>query len=348
MVVHENRVIETLAGALPRSTDQIGGLQESDAELFRIPGFDGVLAATTDAIVEEIQMGLYEDPYLIGWMTVAVNASDLAAVGAQPLGMLVNETLPPDITESTAEMIQRGIGDAARAAGLPILGGDTNTSAVMQMGGTALGLISEGEPMTRRGCRPGDLVFSSGRLGLGTVYAVARLGRDVFRQLPDFDFRPESRLELGGVVREFASACIDTSDGALAALDQLTRLNEVGFRLDTTEALHPAAAELAHTAGLPPWMMLAGLHGEFELLFTVPPERAGEMLDATDAIDKTDATCHPVLVGSVVSESQISADGCDGPVLLDTGAIRNLFANPIHDLTSCIAQLMTMEEPCTQ
>ena len=87
-VVHENALVESLVRALPRSLDQANGLGESDAELLRLPGTDLLLAITTDAIVEEIEAGLYRDPYLIGWMTVMSSASDLAAVGADPLGIL--------------------------------------------------------------------------------------------------------------------------------------------------------------------------------------------------------------------------------------------------------------------
>lgn len=78
----EVALLERLAGGFARSHLQCNQRHESDAELIRLPGSRSVLALTTDAISEEIESGLYADPYLIGWMTVMVNASDLAAVGA--------------------------------------------------------------------------------------------------------------------------------------------------------------------------------------------------------------------------------------------------------------------------
>ena len=94
--VLENAYIERLVRELPRSPLQLNRLQEADAELIRLPGTTAVVALKTDAIVEEIETGLYADPWLLGWMAVTVNASDLAAVGAEPVGVLLNETLAPD------------------------------------------------------------------------------------------------------------------------------------------------------------------------------------------------------------------------------------------------------------
>ena len=87
----ENSSIKNLVKIFSRSPLQQNRLHESDAELINLPGTNITLAITMDSIVEEIEAGLYTDPYLIGWMTVMVNASDLAAVGAKPLGILINE-----------------------------------------------------------------------------------------------------------------------------------------------------------------------------------------------------------------------------------------------------------------
>jgi len=91
-IVRENALVESLVRALPRSSLQRNGVGESDAELVRLPGSDLLLAITNDAIVEEIEIGLYRDPYLIGWVTVVASASDLAAVGADPVGILLSQT----------------------------------------------------------------------------------------------------------------------------------------------------------------------------------------------------------------------------------------------------------------
>ncbi len=341
--VLENILIEGLVDGMPRSDDQIGGLQESDAELVRLPGTGDLLAITTDSIAEEIEMGLYEDPYLIGWMAVIVNASDLAAVGASPVGVLLSETLPIDLPDADRARLQTGIRDACAACRLPVLGGDTNVARHFQVGATAVGLVRGGVPLTRVGSRPGDVVFSTGLLGLGNCYALTRLNAHLAQSAPRISYRPEPRLREGAVVRAFATACIDTSDGPLAAIDQLQRLNDVGFNLNVDEAIHPAARQLAESAGIPSWMMLAGLHGEFELLFTVPRERIDGILYGAESNG-----WRFVRVGEVVAERGVRIDDNDCRLSLDTGGIRNLFSEPTADVEPIIGRLKKMVKPCTQ
>jgi thiamine-monophosphate kinase len=317
--IRENALIERLAGSFSRSPLQLNALQESDAELIRLPGTELVLALKTDLIVEEIETGLYDDPYLIGWMAVMANASDLAAVGAQPVGVLLAETIPPEAEAGFLAKLQAGVRDACAVCGLHVLGGDTNYSAHMQVGAFALGLIPNGAPMTRIGCQAGDLLYSSGALGQGSVYAFCKLqgeGRDAAA------FRPVARIREGQAVRLFASCCMDTSDGALATLDQLMRLNGVGFRLSTPleKILHPDALALARSRSLAPWMLLAGPHGEFELLFTVRSDREPQFLECADALG-----WHPLCLGAAMTEPAIHVVAGTGTTVLDTATIRNLF-----------------------
>ena len=97
---------------------------------------------------------------------------------------------------------------------------------------------------------------------------------------PVFPFRPQARTEVGSFLGGLASTAMDTSDGVLATLDELARANGVGF-LVTAEPgslLHPRAREELGRRGIPPWLALAGCHGEFELVFTVPAEKEGRLL----------------------------------------------------------------------
>jgi thiamine-monophosphate kinase len=347
-VILENALIERLARGLPRSPLQVNGLQESDAELVRLPGTSLVLAVKTDCIVEEIESGLYKDPELIGWMAVTVNASDLAAVGAEPLGIVLAETLPPGTGDEFVGALKLGIGAACERYALPVLGGDTNFSAHMQIGGCAIGLIREGPLITRVGCRPGDRLYASGPLGAGSAFAFAELGSGAREAAPGAGvggansaapFRPVARLAEGAIVRRFGSACMDTSDGVLATLDQLLRLNGVGFRVDRPpeELLTRAALVSARAARVPPWMMLAGPHGEFELVFTVPGPRAAAFEDAA-----AQAGWLPLVLGDVVAEPGVTLafDGGRGP--LDTGAVRNLFAEVAGDVGRYVEGLLRL------
>jgi thiamine-monophosphate kinase len=331
----ENAYIERLVRGLPRSPLQLNRLQEADAELIRLPGTAAVLALKADSIVEEIETGLYADPYLLGWMTVTVSASDLAAVGAEPVGILLNETLPPGVDEHYLAELQRGIGEACEGYDLPVLGGDTNFSAHVQVGSFALGVIPDGRPVTRVGCRPGDHLYASGSLGGGGAYALAVLG-PATGERPRY--RPRARLGEGALLRPFATCCMDTSDGALPALDQLARLNGVGFRIEgRVEALLDGPARKV-AAGFPAWTLLAGPHGEFELLFTIPPDRRAAFESAAAA-----ASWSPLRLGSVTAEAAISLtfDGTSVPV--DTARVRNLFASVGGDVHAYVGGLLEMD-----
>ncbi|UCF18631.1 MAG: thiamine-monophosphate kinase [Gemmatimonadota bacterium] len=341
----ENRLIERLALGFTRAPHQLNATRESDAELIRLPGTDVVLALTTDGVVEEIEAGLYRDPYLIGWMTVMVNASDLAAVGAQPLGLLLNQTLKPDLDDRYLDRLQTGIRDACEACGLHVLGGDVNFSARLQMSATALGLIPDGRLLTRRGCQPGDRLFASAPLGLGSAFALQALvqrGADRAArprgggQPAGLEYRPAARLREGGLLRAHATCCMDTSDGVIPTLDELMRLNGTGFRVDAPleSILHAGAVQLTRAAGLPDWLLLAGPHGEFELLFTVP-EAAGETFLAA----ARERDWRPLELGVVTANDGLELNGRR----LDTARVRNLFTLVGGDVEAYVRELLALD-----
>ena len=333
----ENRFINQLARSLPRSPLQCNRPHESDAELMQLPDTPFVLALKVDSIVEEIETGLYSDPYTIGWMAVTSSISDLAAVGAKPLGILISETLPPDLDKVSLEKLQRGIADACDSYGIGVLGGDTNFSGSMQISGFAIGIISGTEPLKRTGLSPGDNLFASAPLGAGSAYAFTKLTSSGMTS-EGLPFKPLARVRQGMVAREYASACMDTSDGALATLDQLMRLNKVGFRIEWRDnCLHEMALSVARAGGIPPWVMLAGLHGEFELLFTVPPQKTDSFLKASSAIGWV-----PIKLGTVIAEPCIELVDGDCVRLLPSGEIRNLFSEVNGDMKVYVERLLNI------
>ena len=330
------RLLDRLAAGFARSPAQCNAQHEADAELVRLPGDAAVLAITTDAISEEIASGLYTDFHLIGWMTVLVNASDLAAVGAEPLGILLNQTLTPDLADAAIDRLQRGIREASVAAGLPVLGGDTNFGPHVHMAATAVGLLTGGRLLTRRGATPGELLFTSGPLGLGGAFALARFSGGVIEQPC---FRPRPRLAEGRLVRRYASCCMDTSDGVITALHELSRVNGVGFALDRPLAavLHPQAVAAARAARLPPQLLLAGPHGEFELLFTLPRETLPAFRRSAAALGWT-----PVQLGQVTPSPGLWIGSGAQAVVLDAWAIREAYRETGGDLGRYRARLMQL------
>ncbi|MEW5924921.1 MAG: thiamine-phosphate kinase [Candidatus Zixiibacteriota bacterium] len=339
--IYENELISMLARKLPRAPHQINSLHESDAELISLPGSDIILAVTFDSIVEEIQTGLYRNPYLIGWMMVTVSASDLAAVGAKPIGIMLTETIRPESSDEFLNKLQSGIGKACEKYGLYVLGGDTNISDKMQMGATAIGIIADGRYMTRRGCNCGDLLFASGPLGIGSAFALInqlKKGRGWGKSI---EFMPVARLEEGRILRNYASCCMDTSDGALVTLDQLMRLNNVGFDIEMPleRILHPKAMKAAERYSLPLWTFLAGPHGEFELIFTIPEKYLDEFIMTSKRMKWS-----PIKMGRVTNKPEIRIVTGDMKVVLPTGRTRNLFDDVNHDGANYITELLAIDK----
>jgi len=177
---------------------------------------------------------------------------------------------------------------ACRAGNTAILGGDTNFGDRTILTGCAFGLVPKRRVITRRGCRPRDVVYASGRLGAGNALGLARLSGLPDAAFPENLYRPAPRIAEGRLVREYATGCMDTSDGLFATLVQLLRLNNVGFRIecDWQRLLCAPALELGRRAGVPGWAFAAAPHGEFELVATVAPDREHEFLAAAAAQGK--------------------------------------------------------------
>lgn len=274
--IAEVRAIDALIRAFPRRPDQLNGPHEADAELLPL-GPDRWLAATVDGLAGELAVGFYRDWYTAGWTLVQACLSDLAAVGATPLGVLLAITRGPD--GIVPERLTLGIADALRAEGVAALGGDLNDGVAPHLDATALGLVEGAPPLLRLGIRPGDALYATGPLGAGNALAIARLTGAPDDLWPEARYRPHARLAEGRAARGVARAAIDTNDGPMSVIDHLARLNGVGFRLDFDLArlLEPGAREAFAAAGLPAWALFAGEHGEYELIAAVAPEREGEL-----------------------------------------------------------------------
>jgi thiamine-monophosphate kinase len=152
----EFSLINTLTGTLARHPDQLNRTHEADAELLPL-GDGSVLASTVDTLIEEYALGFLRDPRVLGWTVVAQSLSDLAAVGADPLGVLLAVSLPRGNDHAWNQAFFQGVQDCVAHHGTFCLGGDTNFSDQPTFTCTALGRIPAGrKPLTRVGLRPGD------------------------------------------------------------------------------------------------------------------------------------------------------------------------------------------------
>ncbi len=240
-----------------------------DAAVLEIPAGQH-LVASTDTLIAGIHFPVDTLPYDIGYKCLAVNLSDLAAMGATPHWALLSLSLPqadPDWLQS----FTAGFKSLAQVFGVALVGGDT-TSGPLSVSLTALGVIEPGRQLLRSGAHPGDLIVVSGTLG-GAARILDLLSDDVAvserppldRQLLD---RPRPRVRLGRALVGYASACIDISDGLLADLGHLLEASGCAARL-ATDAL-PAPAVLAGLGDEQRWSYQLAGGDDYELLFTLP------------------------------------------------------------------------------
>lgn len=312
----ENIIINNLISGFERSPHQLNNPHESDAEIVQLSELK--LAITTDSISEEISTGLYDDPYLIGWMIVTVNISDLAAVGSKPIGIIISEIIPKDFNDEKIKQLQKGISDACKKYGTYVLGGDTNEGEKFVLTGTAIGIINNEKILSRVGCKPGDLLYSSGKLGIGNAYAISKL---ISKTNNLITYKPVARIKESELISEYASTCMDTSDGLISTLDQLMRLNNVGFEITESQEslIDDEAVNYSKKFNIPSWLFLAGQHGEFELVFTIPHNLKHEFLKEADKNG-----FYSVELGKVISEKEIRINLHEKSVAINSAFVRNL------------------------
>ena len=246
-----------------------------DAALVAPPPAGQVLAMAVDTLVEGVHF-LPDDPAdSVGHRALAVNLSDLAAMGAAPAWCLLSLTLART-DEAWLEGFAQGMASLARMHGVALIGGDT-TSGRLTVAVTVVGFVPAAMALRRDGARDGDVIFVSGSVGDAAAGLALRQGRirvsgaDA-RALQRRYLRPEPRVALGLALRGVASACIDVSDGLGGDLGKLCQASGVGADLQG-DAL-PLSAELcrAVSGGRRRGLALAG-GDDYELLFTVPPDR---------------------------------------------------------------------------
>ncbi|MDX1594620.1 MAG: thiamine-phosphate kinase, partial [Gammaproteobacteria bacterium] len=203
-----------------------------DAALLLPPGPGEVLAVTVDALVSGVHFDPDVEPDSLGHKALAVNLSDLAAMGATPAWFTLALTLP-GIDEAWVGRFARGLASLAEAHGVALVGGDT-TRGPLAVTIQAAGHVPAGEALRRDGARPGDAVCVTGTLGdaalaLRDPPGLAAGERDTLRERL---LRPTPRLAAGRALRGLAPAAIDLSDGLAADLGHVLVASGVGATLE--------------------------------------------------------------------------------------------------------------------
>ena len=253
----ERGVIEQLARLLPSRDDVTVGVGD-DTAVVRAGG-DTDFLLTSDPVVEGTHF-LPETPAeLAGRKAVGRSLSDIAAMGGDPLWAVIDLVAPPTTPVDRVLGLDAGAAQMAKAAGLAIVGGDTSGGSTLEAHVFIVGRVPVGTALLRSGARPGDRLYVTGRLG---------------GSLAGHHLTFEPRLAEGRWLREggWAGAMIDLSDGLATDLRHLLDESGVGAELDLSEVPLSEAARAASDSRGP--IEHALYDGEdFELLFTVPPDR---------------------------------------------------------------------------
>jgi len=259
-------------------SDVIAGIGD-DAALVAVPP-DTELVVATDTLVAGVHFPPGSPAASIGHRALAVNLSDLAAMGARAAWALLALTIPRAEEAWLAEFAA-GLAALARAHGVALVGGDT-TRGPLTVTVQLLGTVPPGAALRRCGGRAGDALFVSGTPGdaaAGLALEERRLAAEplALAYLRERFLRPTPRMALGERLRGHASACIDVSDGLLGDAGKLARASQTGVEISF--AAVPVSEPLVRAVGEEQARTLALTGGDdYELLFAVHPEKVSAML----------------------------------------------------------------------
>ena len=274
------------------------------------------LVVSTDMLVSGTHFFPDADPFLLGHKTLAVNLSDMAAMGAQPRWATLAVSLP-EVNEPWLKKFSEGFFSLAQQQGVELIGGDT-TRGPLNLCVTIMGEIPPGTALRRDGAQVGDDIWVSGKLG-DAALALAHMRNEV--QLSSADFaacggalhRPVPRVVLGIALRGVAHSAIDLSDGLLADLGHILESSGVGAKMEfeslpISDVLR-AVGLSASLNGVTRRCVLAG-GDDYELCFTAPSAKRAEIENISRQLDL------PLTrIGAIVAGSGCRVQAANGSVI---------------------------------
>ncbi|MEL6493663.1 MAG: thiamine-phosphate kinase [Cyanobacteria bacterium J06623_7] len=280
---------------------------------------DKSLVVTTDVLVDGVHFSdRTTSPFDIGWRAVAANLSDLAAMGASPLGLTVGLSLPGTQTVSWVETVYRGMSACLSTYQTHLVGGDICRSPVASLAITALGVVLPHQAIRRDAARSGDAIVVTGLHGLSRGGLELLLKPDtgisltpgVRDRLIKAHQRPVPRLDvlpyLARVAPETPVAGMDSSDGLADAVKQICQQSGVGARIDLVNLeILPGLREWVGEATAKSWLLYGG--EDFELVLCLPNPQAIALISEL----KGDAA----IIGKITTDPDIMAVDGDDPAI---------------------------------
>ena len=228
------------------------------------------LVICADTLVAGRHFPMNTDPHAIGWKAVAVNLSDIAAMGATPHSILLALSLP-QIDHDRLKAFSQGLYDCCDQFGVSLIGGDTTQSPHLTLSVTALGWVDIGQAIPRSGAKPGDLICVSGTVG-DAAFALQHLGHPLQKRL---DY-PTPRCQLGAALKGLAHSMIDISDGLAQDLGHILKASQVGAKLQLENL--PISPTLQTLDDAQKWQYALAGGDDYELCFTISPQNYEKLL----------------------------------------------------------------------
>ncbi|OTG85066.1 thiamine-phosphate kinase [Acinetobacter sp. ANC 4648] len=259
------------------------------------------LVICTDTLISGRHFPLNTAPHAIGWKSVAVNLSDIAAMGAKPHSILLALSLP-QIDHDWLKGFSQGLYDCCDQFGVSLIGGDTTQSPHLTITVTALGWIESGKAITRSGAQVHDLVVVSGSVG----DAAFALQHPVHALQKRLDY-PTPRCELGVMLKSLASSMIDVSDGLAQDLGHILKASNVGAKLELSHL--PIKPALSHLPENEQWQYALAGGDDYELCFTITMQNYQKLLQLQPNVTTT-------IIGEITQKSGLifEKDGRDHPL----------------------------------
>lgn len=309
----ESALIERVAARASIPARLFGGFTieqgiGDDAAVIRVDSH--TLLWASDMLVEGVHFRLdWIDPASLGWKALAVNLSDIAAMGGAPVGALLSIALTPEAAGVWLDAFLEGWRECAQTYGVALLGGDTNRAPQITIDVSVLG-TTDGAPVLRKGAHAGDRILVTGALGASRAGLEALLAGEPSRVDLTPHFRPLPRLQVGQLARQLgANAMMDLSDGLAADLPKLLRASGKGAIVRLAQLpVHPEASRWAQYRGVEPTLFAYAGGEDYELLITAPPDAARQMLEQLP--QQTGVPLTPI--GEVIEPPELWLEHPDG------------------------------------
>lgn len=233
---------------------------------------DEYLLVTTDMISEHAHIPEKAKPWQVGWHLVAINLSDIAAMGGEPFGVVVALGLPDNYEVDSLEKMVEGMRACASNFNTTILGGDTKEVKNLTLSGCAIGKVAKTEVMLRKGAKPGDVVAVTGDLGsaASAYYALKNNPNDENAIKDLMEIHPRVKEGIALSKTGLVTACMDISDGLASSIHQLGLLNDIAFQLDFNQIpVSNEAKTMSKKMNIPIEELAIYFGGDYELLVTL-------------------------------------------------------------------------------